>query len=72
MLETLRKHGLVAFMLALALVSLVQGQPAVAALMTAIAIEELQRRGIAPAMRVLDAVRWSCVLLAVGLMLRAA
>ncbi len=72
MLEILRKHGLVAFMLALALVSLVQRQPAVAALMTAITIEELQRRGMAPAVRALEVVRWCCVLLAVGLMLRAA
>ena len=72
MLEILRRHGLVAFMLALALVCLVQNIPAVAALMAAVTIEELQRRGMAPAARALDAARWSCVLLAVGLMLRAA
>ena len=83
MLEIFRKHGLIAFMVALGLVCLGQGiadwtagrataLPAVAALMAAVVIEELQRRGMAPSVRALGAARWCCVLGAVGLMLRAA
>lgn len=72
MLEILRKHGLIAFMLALGVVCLAQGAADVAALMAAVVIEELQRRGMLPPARLWGAARWCFLLGAIGLMLRAA
>jgi len=78
MLDALRKRGLVLFLLALAVVSLVQGltrgraaSVALAAVMLATAIEEAQRREILPRLVWVDALRWSCVIGAVGFLLSA-
>lgn len=70
MLDVIRRHGLIAFMLALGVVSLGDGvakawhgQPAnsagVALLMVAIVAEELERRGMSTRVAVLRAVRWT-------------
>ncbi len=79
MVDVLRRHGLIAFMLALGVVSLVdaaikawEGRAAnsagVALLMAAVIAEELQRREMAH-LAVLRAVRWTGVLGALAFLL---
>lgn len=80
MLDILRSHGLVVFILAFAVVSFVrgavelaagrhEGSLGVAVLLGAILIEEMQRRELARRARALDVVRWICVLGALGWMM---
>lgn len=82
MLEVIRKHGLVVFMLALALVSLgkaVAGFSAgdytatagVAMLMVAIIAEEVQKREFDRPLPVLTVLRWAGFLGALGFLLAA-
>jgi hypothetical protein len=81
MLEVFRRHGLIAFMLSLAVVSLFRtaadiaagrftNTPAVALLMIAIIAEEIDRRRLAAHTVLLQAVRWGGVLGALGILLR--
>ncbi len=78
MVAVLRAHGLVLFMLAVAVVSLMQGltqsRPvalATGAILIAIAIEEAQKRGMIPHIVWFDALRWCCVVGALGHLLES-
>jgi hypothetical protein len=70
MVDVIRRHGLVAFMLALAVVSLFQAVAArgggrffgAALLLAAMTAAELERREMVAASVYLDAVRWGGVL----------
>ncbi|MFB3827728.1 MAG: hypothetical protein ACE15B_13230 [Bryobacteraceae bacterium] len=77
MVAVLRTHGLVLFILAVAVVSLFQGliqaRPAAlatGAILIAIAIEEAQKRAMIPRAVWFEALRWSCVIGALGYLLQ--
>jgi uncharacterized YccA/Bax inhibitor family protein len=81
MLDVFRRHGLIVFMLSLAVVSLFRAAAdiaagrftntaAVALLMIAIVAEEIERRRLAVSTTLLHAVRWGGFLGALGVLLR--
>ena len=81
MVDVIRRHGLIAFMAAVAVVSLFQsvaawgsghyaGPAGAALLMAAILVEELERREMVPDSVYLQALRWCGVLGALGFLIR--
>jgi len=80
MLEVIRRHGLVAFIFALAVVTLVKaaaefaagrlaGSAGAALLLVGVAAGEIERRKMTRAAPYLNAVRWAGVLGALGFLL---